>query len=240
MLQGANLPRALEKVWDIEPWLKAAMTRTPLPTDGRKFLLEVVGKESVGRVHASSEGAIVSSLLQVWNFEDPIYDSKGNPITVTDVEGAIANNNIGYFALIEFNDSTKKIGRLVLKVNDAMKAIKIISSRPGSVAASDVSRIRKLLTKTGARLGQNLEERNQGQLLRRKSGVRKSRNNQAMYNGGIDLSSRNLKMESQGQKVNLTFDPAMIAQFRRGDFSGVRIKIIDVYPVNLMPLLDGK
>ena len=96
------------------------------------------------------------------------------------------------------------------------------------------------MTKTGARLGQNLEERNQGQLLRRKSGVRKSRNNQAMYNGGIDLSSRNLKMESQGQKVNLTFDPAMIAQFRRGDFSGVRIKIIDVYPVNLMPLLDGK
>jgi len=55
--------------------------------------------------------------------------------------------------------------------------------------------------------------------------------------GGIDLNSRNLKMESSGEKVNITFDPAMIAQFKRGDFSGVRIKILDVVPINLMPLL---
>jgi len=32
----------------------------------------------------------------------------------------------------------------------------------------------------------------------------------------------------------------MIAQFRRGDFSGVRIQILDVVPVNLMPLLGLK
>ncbi len=58
--------------------------------------------------------------------------------------------------------------------------------------------------------------------------------------GGIDLNSRNLNMESEGQKVNIAFDPAMIAQFRRGDFSGVRIQILDVVPVNLMPLLGLK
>ncbi len=55
--------------------------------------------------------------------------------------------------------------------------------------------------------------------------------------GGIDLNSRNLNMQSEGEKVDITFDPAMIAQFRRGDFSGVRIQILDVVPVNLMPLL---
>ncbi len=55
--------------------------------------------------------------------------------------------------------------------------------------------------------------------------------------GGIDLNSGNLNMQSQGQKVSITFDPAMIAQFRRGDFSGVRIQILDVVPVNLISLL---
>jgi len=60
------------------------------------------------------------------------------------------------------------------------------------------------------------------------------------YNGGIDLNSGNLKMESSGKKVDITFDPAMIAQFKRGDFSGVRIQILDVVPVNLMPLLGLK
>jgi hypothetical protein len=58
--------------------------------------------------------------------------------------------------------------------------------------------------------------------------------------GGIDLASKHLNMESSGQKVNITFDPAMIAQFKRGDFSGVRIQILDVTPVSLMPLLGLK
>ena len=59
-------------------------------------------------------------------------------------------------------------------------------------------------------------------------------------NGGIDLNSRNLNMESSGQKMNITFDPAMIAQFKRGDFSGVKIQILDVVPISLMPLLGLK
>jgi len=58
--------------------------------------------------------------------------------------------------------------------------------------------------------------------------------------GGIDLNSRNLNMQSEGQKVNITFDAAMIAQFRRGDFSGVRIQILDVVPISLVPLLGLK
>jgi len=58
--------------------------------------------------------------------------------------------------------------------------------------------------------------------------------------GGIDLNSRNLNMESSGQKINITFNPAMIAQFERGDFSGVKIKILDVVPINLMPFLGLK
>ena len=49
--------------------------------------------------------------------------------------------------------------------------------------------------------------------------------------GGIDLNSRALNLESSGQKVNIAFDPAMIAQFKRGDFSGVRIQILNVVPI---------
>ena len=58
--------------------------------------------------------------------------------------------------------------------------------------------------------------------------------------GGIDLNSRGLKMESEGQKVNITFDAAMVAQFKRGDFSGVRFRVLDVEPINLMPMLGLK
>ncbi|MDE2008984.1 MAG: hypothetical protein KGJ09_02775 [Candidatus Omnitrophica bacterium] len=58
--------------------------------------------------------------------------------------------------------------------------------------------------------------------------------------GGIDLNSRTLNMESTGQKVHITFDPAMIAQFRRGDFSGVKIQILNVVPIQLAPLLGLK
>jgi len=58
-------------------------------------------------------------------------------------------------------------------------------------------------------------------------------------NGGIDLNSRSLKMQSEGDKVNITFSPAMIAQFRRGDFSGVRIQIFDVVQINLMSLVEN-
>jgi phosphomannomutase len=65
-------------------------------------------------------------------------------------------------------------------------------------------------------------------------------NHQAVMPGGIDLNSRTLNMQSSGQRVNITFDPAMIAQFKRGDFSGVQIQILNVVPINLMPLLGLK
>ncbi len=58
--------------------------------------------------------------------------------------------------------------------------------------------------------------------------------------GGIDLNSRNLSLESEGQKVKITFDPAMIAQFKRGDFSGVKFQIFEVAPVSLISLLGMK
>jgi len=58
--------------------------------------------------------------------------------------------------------------------------------------------------------------------------------------GGIDLASKHLRMESSGEKVNITFDPLMIAQFKRGDFSGVRIQILDVVPINPVSLLGLK
>jgi len=70
--------------------------------------------------------------------------------------------------------------------------------------------------------------------------TRGSGTDSAMSPGGIDLASKHLKMQSEGEKVNIAFNPAMIAQFKRGDFSGVRIKIIDVIPVNLIPLLGLK
>ena len=60
------------------------------------------------------------------------------------------------------------------------------------------------------------------------------------YNGGIDLNSKNLNMQSEGEKVNITFDTAMIAQFKRGDFSGVKFQIIDVVQIDPIPLLGLK
>ena len=58
--------------------------------------------------------------------------------------------------------------------------------------------------------------------------------------GGIDLNAKNLNLQSEGQKVSITFDPALIAQFKRGDFSGVKIQILDVVPINLIPLIGLK
>jgi hypothetical protein len=76
-----------------------------------------------------------------------------------------------------------------------------------------------------------------GWAFRKDSSTTTDKASLAQSPGGIDLNSRHLNLESSGQKVNIAFDPVMIAQFRRGDFSGVRIKILDVVPVNLIPLL---
>ncbi len=57
-------------------------------------------------------------------------------------------------------------------------------------------------------------------------------------NGGIDLNSRYLDMQSEGEKVDIAFNQAMIAQFRRGDFSGIQVRILDVVPVSLLSLIE--
>jgi SAM-dependent methyltransferase len=49
--------------------------------------------------------------------------------------------------------------------------------------------------------------------------------------GGIDLNSRNMLMDVSGEKINIKFDQALVDQFRRGDFSGIRPVIINITPV---------
>jgi hypothetical protein len=46
--------------------------------------------------------------------------------------------------------------------------------------------------------------------------------------GGIDLNALNMDLDVNGQSVHMRFNPAMIANFRRGDFSGVRPVIIRI------------
>jgi phosphomannomutase len=56
--------------------------------------------------------------------------------------------------------------------------------------------------------------------------------------GGIDFNAKNLKMGVKGDQINIKFDPAMIEQFKRGDFSGVRPVIINITPLNsIWPVL---
>ncbi len=56
--------------------------------------------------------------------------------------------------------------------------------------------------------------------------------------GGIDLNSKNMKIDVDGQKIDIRFDPAMIKQFQAGDFSGVRPVILNITPiVDMRPLL---
>jgi hypothetical protein len=58
--------------------------------------------------------------------------------------------------------------------------------------------------------------------------------------GGIDLNARhmNLDIAKDGKGVEIKFDPAVIAQFRQGNFSGIVPVIIRITPVvNLLPLL---
>ena len=59
--------------------------------------------------------------------------------------------------------------------------------------------------------------------------------------GGIDLNSKNMAMSVDGEKIDIKFDPAMIEQFKRGDFSGVRPVIINITPIpSILPLLGLK
>jgi hypothetical protein len=56
--------------------------------------------------------------------------------------------------------------------------------------------------------------------------------------GGIDLNADNMSMNEQGQKIDMTFDPAMVDQFKRGDFTGLTPVILNITPItNIKPLL---
>ncbi|MBF0619767.1 MAG: hypothetical protein HQL19_06325 [Candidatus Omnitrophica bacterium] len=52
--------------------------------------------------------------------------------------------------------------------------------------------------------------------------------------GGIDLNARNLEMDiaKEGAGAPVTFDPAMIAEFQRGDFSGITPVILKITPID--------
>ncbi|MBF0386231.1 MAG: hypothetical protein HQL20_00080 [Candidatus Omnitrophica bacterium] len=57
--------------------------------------------------------------------------------------------------------------------------------------------------------------------------------NQAFSPGGIELNAKRMGLEvaKDGKGVNMTIDPAMVADFERGDFSGVVPVILQIVPI---------
>ncbi len=56
--------------------------------------------------------------------------------------------------------------------------------------------------------------------------------------GGIDLNAKNMVMDINGEKISIKFDAAMLAEFQRGDFSGVHPVIINITPIfDVRPML---
>lgn len=56
--------------------------------------------------------------------------------------------------------------------------------------------------------------------------------------GGIDLNTKDMKTNISGENITIQFDKAMIEQFKRGDFTGVRPVILNVTPItSVLPLL---
>jgi hypothetical protein len=59
--------------------------------------------------------------------------------------------------------------------------------------------------------------------------------------GGIDLNAKHLQLDINGQPIDTTFDPAMMAQFKRGDFTGIYPVILNITPIpNIRLLLSLK
>ena len=59
--------------------------------------------------------------------------------------------------------------------------------------------------------------------------------------GGIDFKADSLNVRSSGEKIDVRFDQAMMAQFKRGDFSGVRATILSITPLpSVLPLFGIK
>ncbi len=68
--------------------------------------------------------------------------------------------------------------------------------------------------------------------------IRGDTGDKASVNGGIDFNSANMDMTETGVKADMTFDKAMMEQFRHGDFTGIRPVIIRVTPLpDVLPLL---
>ncbi|MEI8012234.1 MAG: hypothetical protein WCI27_07130 [Candidatus Omnitrophota bacterium] len=56
---------------------------------------------------------------------------------------------------------------------------------------------------------------------------------QEKVNGGIDLNAKKMDLEvaKDGKGVAMTFDPAMVAEFKRGDFTGVEGVILNIVTI---------
>jgi len=59
--------------------------------------------------------------------------------------------------------------------------------------------------------------------------------------GGIDLTPRNMAMDitKEGKGIEMTLDPAMLAEFQKGNFTGVQGIILRIVPIqNLESILE--
>ena len=64
-------------------------------------------------------------------------------------------------------------------------------------------------------------------------------NAQAKVQGGIDLSGNEALLQEQGEAINFKVDPAMMARFQRGDFSGFVANIVSFSAVGNLPQVLG-
>ncbi len=51
------------------------------------------------------------------------------------------------------------------------------------------------------------------------------------FPGGIDLNAKNMSLDVSGQGIDMKFDPAMVAEFQKGNFTGVEGIILRIVPI---------
>ena len=68
-----------------------------------------------------------------------------------------------------------------------------------------------------------------------------ARHDNAMPTGGIDLNAKKMGLDvtKDGKGVDMKFDPAMAAEFQKGDFTGVEGIILNIVPIASPLLLLG-
>ncbi len=61
------------------------------------------------------------------------------------------------------------------------------------------------------------------------------------FPGGIDLNSKNMSLDvaKDGQGIEMKFDPAMVAEFQKGNFTGVEGVILRIVPIQSPLLILG-